>query len=59
MNAEKAMRENEKLQYEEPLRRFQIPLCKMKKSPEQLEYEAFLVSRPMLDTSLKRKVEHA
>ena len=58
MNAKKGMRENEKLQYEEPLRRFQIPQCKMKKSPEQLEYEAFLV-RPMFDTSLIRKVEHA
>jgi hypothetical protein len=46
MGAEKNMREKEKSQFEEMLRQFQAEQRKLKKTPEQLEYEAFL-ERPV------------
>ncbi|KAI2499514.1 hypothetical protein MHU86_14980 [Fragilaria crotonensis] len=49
MYSEKAVREKEKLQFEEQLRLFQIQQRNMKKSPEQLEYEEFQIRQICYD----------
>jgi hypothetical protein len=49
MHSEKAIRENEKLQFEEQLKLFQIQQRNMKKSPEQLEYEEFQIRQMCFD----------